>query len=78
MACLSAEFHCRSGMFYPEDPAENCLLNSESSSRKPELFVEESLEGGMLYFQPQLSAKQEAILTSGFKFNRIFRVRSRR
>jgi hypothetical protein len=73
LACLAADFECRSGMFYPADSTENCLLNSENKEGNEKLFVEESLADGMVYFEPRLSSKNEAIRLSRFRFNRIFR-----
>ncbi|VDN52708.1 unnamed protein product [Dracunculus medinensis] len=58
LACLKAEkdygFKCRSGMWYPNDEDQNCLLNSENRQTQPNVFVEEDIGTEMLYFDVPL------------------------
>lgn len=64
LACLNAEktysFTCQSAMWYPSDPDQNCLLNSETKVTQPDVFVPEDQGVNMLYFDIGLEApKQE-------------------
>lgn len=64
LACLNAEknfsFKCQSAMWYPSDPDQNCLLNSETRDTQPDVFVPEDQGVNMLYFDiGRESAKQE-------------------
>ncbi|KAI1716605.1 PAN domain-containing protein [Ditylenchus destructor] len=55
LACLRSEteygFVCRSAMWYPTDEDQNCLLNSESKSTQPDVFVPEDQGVTMIYFE---------------------------
>ncbi|KRX50410.1 Uncharacterized protein T05_14986 [Trichinella murrelli] len=49
--CLSTGmFRCKSAMFFKDDKIQNCILNSESASTRPDLFVPED-EYYVYYYQ---------------------------
>ncbi|KRX28005.1 Uncharacterized protein T07_6644 [Trichinella nelsoni] len=49
--CLSTGmFRCKSAMFFKDDEIQNCILNSESASTRPDLFVPED-EYYVYYYQ---------------------------
>jgi hypothetical protein len=56
--CLAANFGCKSGMFYPEDPTANCLLNSETSASQPGVYINEDPAIPMAYFDQGSSARR--------------------
>uniref|UniRef100_A0A914X9T5 Apple domain-containing protein n=1 Tax=Plectus sambesii TaxID=2011161 RepID=A0A914X9T5_9BILA len=60
IACLNAEkkfsFKCQSAMWYPSDPDQNCLLNSETKDSQPDVFVPEDQGVNMLYLDIGRSA----------------------
>ncbi|KAE9556137.1 hypothetical protein FO519_000625 [Halicephalobus sp. NKZ332] len=55
VACLRAEkdygFICKSAMWYPGDATQNCLLNSQSHTTRPEVFTNEDQGVNMVYFE---------------------------
>lgn len=67
LACLKATtFKCLSGMYYPGDAEENCLLNSESKDTVPDVFVPEDPEVQMIYFDVPPAKRAN-------RFNRLLR-----
>ena len=74
VACLRAEkdygFICKSAMWYPGDAAQNCLLNSESHTTRPEVFTNEDQGVNMVYFE--ISYEDSDFKTNGL--NNRFRV----